>query len=182
MPFLRSKATRPAAARGGSLFDELRRLEERLKEREKALDARESALRGTPLDHVGIAVRDAKKVLPIYAAIGLKPHLVEDVESEGVRTTFLGSGFSHIELLEPLRPDSPIGGFLEKRGEGIHHVAVAVDDIEATLLRARADGLQVVGEAPRAGARGRRVAFFYPNSVHGVLLEIVENPRLGRAR
>ena len=127
------------------------------------------------LDHIGIAVRDAKAVLPLYEALGLKVELTEEVKSEGVRATILGSGFSRIELLEPLSSEGAVAKFLKTRGEGVHHVAVRVPDIEATLKAARAAGLEVVGESPRRGARGRLVAFLHPRTTHGVLLELVQN-------
>lgn len=164
MAFLKPRSDKPPGERAFS--EENRTPEERL----RAMNS---------LDHVGIAVRSVASVMPAYKAIGLRVESVEEVLSEGVRTTFLGGG-SHIELLEALTPESPIASFLEKRGEGIHHVAVAVWDIDAALDRARKEGLQVVGKAPRPGARGRRVAFFHPNSLHGVLLEIVESPRAAR--
>lgn len=129
------------------------------------------------IDHLGIAVRDLSSALKVYAAIGLRPESTEEVPSEGVRIAFLAVGEARLELLEPLGADTVIARFLERRGEGMHHLAIAVDDIEAAVARARAGGLQVIDEKPRQGARGRRVAFVHPKSAGGVLLEFVENLR-----
>lgn len=129
------------------------------------------------IDHLGIAVRDLPSALKVYAAIGLRPESTEEVPSEGVRIAFLSVGESHLELLEPLGPDTVIARFLERRGEGLHHLAVAVEDVAAAMARARAGGLQVLDEKPRQGARARKVAFVHPKSAGGVLLEFVENPR-----
>jgi len=159
----------PADLFGGGMADMMKALQGQLA-------AQMDGLKFGGLDHVGIAVRDAKAVLPLYQALGLKVEVTEDVESEGVRTTILGTGFSRIELLEPLSSGGAVAKFLKTRGEGIHHVAVKVPDIEATLKAAQAAGLEVSGKAPRPGARGRLVAFFHPKSMHGVLLEIVQDP------
>lgn len=128
------------------------------------------------VDHIGIAVRDLESALAVYAAIGLHPEAIEDVASEGVRVAFLPVGDASLELLEPLAPDGVIARFLEKRGEGLHHVALAVEDIVAAMEHARSAGLRVLDEHPRPGARGRKVAFIHPKSVGGVLLEFVQNP------
>jgi methylmalonyl-CoA epimerase len=175
----------------GSLLDELRRVEEGLKAKQDELDRRESVLRGleekmakleedlrrAPLDHVGIAVTDATAAAKVYAALGLRATRTEEVPAEGVRTVFLGEGAPHLELVQPLGPDTVVARFLATRGPGIHHLALAVEDLRKALGEARAAGLEVVGEAPRRGARGRLVAFLHPRSTHGVLLELVENPR-----
>ena len=128
------------------------------------------------VDHIGIAVRSLDVALEVYAAIGLHPTVTEAVPSEGVRVAFLPTGESHLELLEPLAADGVIAKFLEKRGEGLHHLALAVDDIAAAMARARSAGLTVIDEVPRPGALGRRVAFVHPKSTGGVLLEFVQNP------
>jgi len=133
------------------------------------------------LDHLGIAVRSLEARLPFWAdALALDVAGIETVESEGVKVAFLTVGRSRIELLEPISKDSPVGRFVERRGEGIHHVTLAVDDLAAALARLRAAKVDIVGQAPRDGAEGRRVAFLHPASTGGVLVELVE-PR-GRAR
>ena len=129
------------------------------------------------VDHIGIAVRNLDAALKAYAAIGLRPTSTEALPSEGVRIAFLPAGEAHLELLEPLAADGTLAKFLENRGEGLHHIALAVDDIEAAMRRAQSAGLAVIDKVPRQGARGRRVAFIHPRSTGGVLLEFVENPR-----
>jgi methylmalonyl-CoA/ethylmalonyl-CoA epimerase len=129
----------------------------------------------TRLDHVGIAVRGLAEALPAFeAALGVKAGPPEIVEDQGVRVVFLRTGEAGIELLEPTRPEGPIGKFVEKRGEGIHHLSFLVDDLEAALARCRANGLQLIDEAPRAGAAGKRIAFLHPKSTNGVLIELAE--------
>jgi methylmalonyl-CoA epimerase len=127
------------------------------------------------VDHVAIAVRSIEAALPFYAGgLGLDRHVVEDVPSEGVRTCFLETGETHVELLEPLGDDTPVGKFLARRGEGLHHVAFRVRDIEEAMRRLKAEGYALLSEAPKPGARGSRVAFLHPKGTHGVLYELVE--------
>jgi len=129
------------------------------------------------LDHVGIAVRDPRQRLPLWAeALGLPLDRAEVVPTEGVRTWLLDFGGGHIELLEPLSGDSPIARAIEKRGEGIHHLCLAVDDIEAALARLAARGIEAIGGGARPGAGGCRVAFLHPKDTGGVLLELSERP------
>lgn len=125
------------------------------------------------LDHIGIAVRslDAAK---IYEALGLTIEHVETVETQKVKTAFLSVGDSNLELLEPTSPDSPIARFIEKRGEGIHHICLRVDDIEAQLERLKAQGYRLINEHPVPGAHGCRVAFLHPAAGNGVLIELSE--------
>jgi len=125
------------------------------------------------LDHIGIAVRslDAAK---IYESLGLSIDHVETVESQKVRTAFLSVGDSNLELLEPTGPDSTIAKFIEKRGEGIHHICLRVDDIESHLARLKSEGYRLINEAPVPGAHGCRVAFLHPAAGNGVLIELSE--------
>lgn len=125
------------------------------------------------LDHIGIAVRslDAARV---YEALGLTIDHVETVESQKVRTAFLSVGDSSLELLEPTAPDSPIAKFIEKRGEGIHHICLRVDDLKGHLERLKAEGYRLINEAPVPGAHGCRVAFLHPAAGNGVLIELSE--------
>lgn len=133
--------------------------------------------RALRLDHVGIAVRSLAERVPLYRdLLGVTLTREEEIPSERVRAAFLGDGETHVELLEPLGGEGPIAQFLEKRGEGIHHLCFEVDDIEAALARLREARVSVVGEAPRPGAGGRRVAFLHPKSAGGVLIEISERP------
>ena len=125
------------------------------------------------LDHIGIAVQslDAAR---IYEALGLTIEHVETVETQKVKTAFLSVGDSNLELLEPTSPDSPIAKFIEKRGEGIHHICLRVDNIEEHLQRLKAEGYRLVNEAPVPGAHGCRVAFLHPSAGNGVLIELSE--------
>ena len=124
------------------------------------------------LDHIGIAVKSLDGGTAIYRALGLDVEHVETVETQRVRTAFLSVGDANLELLEPTSPDSPIAKFLEKRGEGIHHLCFRVDDIEAQLARLQAQGYRLINEAPVPGAHGCRVAFLHPSAGNGVLIEL----------
>jgi len=125
------------------------------------------------LDHIGIAVKslDAAK---IYEALGLEIEHVEVVETQGVKTAFLSVGDSNLELLEPTGPDSTVAKFIEKRGEGIHHLCFRVDDIDAHLARLKAHGYRLINETAVPGAHGCRVAFLHPAAGNGVLIELSE--------
>lgn len=125
------------------------------------------------LDHIGIAVRSLETA-KIYADLGLTVEHVETVETQRVRTAFLAVGDSNLELLEPTSPDSPIAKFIEKRGEGIHHLCFRVDHIEEHLARLQAAGYRLINEAPVPGAHGCRVAFLHPSAGNGVLIELSE--------
>ena len=125
------------------------------------------------LDHIGIAVRSIEAV-KIYEALGLKIDHLENVETQKVRTAFLSVGDSNLELLEPTSDDSPIAKFIEKRGEGIHHLCFRVDDIESHLAKLKAEGYRLVNESPVPGAHGCRVAFLHPAAGNGVLIELSE--------
>jgi methylmalonyl-CoA/ethylmalonyl-CoA epimerase len=128
--------------------------------------------------HVGIAVRNLAEKTALYRdVLGVPLTHEEVVPDERVRVAFFGSGETHVELLEPVDGIGPIAEFLERRGEGIHHLCFEVDDIEAALERVRAAGMTVIGQAPRQGAEGRRVAFLHPRTSGGVLIEISERPR-----
>jgi methylmalonyl-CoA epimerase len=128
------------------------------------------------IDHIGIAVKSVSDALKVYEqAIGLKVAGFDEVDTDGVRVAMLNIGESRIELLEATRPDSPIEKFVSKRGEGLHHIAVEVDDIENALERFKASGARLIDSVPRPGAHNTRVAFVHPSSTHGVLLELVEH-------
>lgn len=127
-----------------------------------------------PVHHVGIAVKDLDAALARYRALGLHAGTPEDVPSAGVRVAFLETGGALIELVTPLRGDSAVGRFLEKRGEGLHHVAFVVKDLVAELARLEREGFELVDRVPRLGARGRTVAFLHPRSAHGTLIELVQ--------
>ncbi|MGZ4810621.1 MAG: methylmalonyl-CoA epimerase [Thermoanaerobaculia bacterium] len=125
------------------------------------------------LDHIGIAVKSIEGA-SIYRALGLAVDHVEDVKTQGVKTAFLRVGDSNLELLEPLSPESPVAKFIEKRGEGIHHLCFRVDDLEAHLAKLKAQGFRLINEAPVPGAHGCRAAFLHPAAGNGVLIELSE--------
>lgn len=130
------------------------------------------------LDHVGVAVRSLEEALaPYEKGLGLTVVDIEELPTEKVRVAFLPMGDTRLEFLEPTGDDSPIARFLQRRGEGIHHLCFQVDDLEATLERLRKAGVELVDEKPRAGAGGSRVAFIHPRGMAGVLVELVEKER-----
>jgi len=126
------------------------------------------------IDHIGIAVAQLEEAVELYRALGLEVAGVEDVPDEGVRVAFLPAGEARIELLEPLDDASPVARFLTRRGPGIHHLCVRVDDIRATMERLREAGFELLSEEPRAGAEGALVCFVHPRSAGGVLLELAQ--------
>ncbi len=130
-----------------------------------------------PAHHVGIAVQDLNAAVERYRVLGLSVEYVEDVPAEGVRVAFLRAGGVHVELVTPLDPQGAVARFLKSRGEGLHHVAFATPNIVAELARLERDGFELVDRAPRPGSHGRKVAFLHPRSAHGVLIELVEEPR-----
>ena len=124
------------------------------------------------LDHLGIAVKSIDEARTFFEEIlGLHCEKIEEVESQKVRTAFFSIGETHIELLEPTSDESPIAGFLEKKGQGIHHVAYLTDDIKGQLETARNTGCTLIHETPVDGAGGKKVAFLHPKSTLGVLTE-----------
>ncbi len=128
------------------------------------------------VDHIGIATNQLDDALALWRdALGLELDATEEVTEQGVRVAMLAVGETHIELLEPLSPNSPVGKFLEKRGPGIHHIAIGVPDIAAALAQLKQKGTRLIDETPRVGARGCLVAFVHPSSANGVLLELVQH-------
>ena len=125
------------------------------------------------LDHVGIAVADLPAALAFFRdALGLEVHGAEEIGSQRVRVTFAGVGGSSLEFLEATAPDSPIAKYVAKRGPGLHHITLRVDDIGAALAHLQSRGVKLVDEQPRPGAEGALVAFVHPSSTHGVLVEL----------
>lgn len=126
------------------------------------------------VDHIAIVVRSIEEALQFYEeALGLELAEVEEVAEQAVKVAFLPVGESEIELVEPTTSESGTARFLEKRGEGMHHICLEVDDIEAALQDLAAQGVRLIDEQPRQGAHGR-VAFLHPKSAHGVLIELIE--------
>jgi methylmalonyl-CoA/ethylmalonyl-CoA epimerase len=127
------------------------------------------------IDHVGVAVSDLDSAVALYeGTFGMPVAHRETVESQGVEAVLLDVGDGHVELLRPLGPDTPVGKFIERSGEGLHHVAYAVDDIEGVLGKLKEAGIEMIDSEPRVGIRQSRVAFVHPRSTGGVLTEIVE--------
>lgn len=127
------------------------------------------------IDHVGVAVEDIEAAIALYeGSFEMELAHRETVSSQGVEAVLLDVGDGHVELLRPLAPDTPVGKFMAKNGAGLHHVAYAVDDIDAALQRIAAAGLALIDREPRVGIRESRVAFLHPRSTGGVLTEIVE--------
>jgi methylmalonyl-CoA/ethylmalonyl-CoA epimerase len=125
------------------------------------------------LDHVGIAVADLRQALAFYRdALGLEIEAPEDVASQRVRAHFIPAGEAALELLEATADDSPIAKYVAKRGPGLHHITLRVDDIHAALAQLTAKGVRLIDESPREGAHGSLVAFVHPSSTHGVLVEL----------
>ncbi|MGH9506915.1 MAG: methylmalonyl-CoA epimerase, partial [Terriglobales bacterium] len=127
------------------------------------------------IDHVGIAVRDLAAASRVYRLLGMAPQAGEEIAAEGVRVAMVPAGASRIELLEPTRTESPVGRFLARHGEGMHHVALRVSGLEAMAARLREAGVQLVRDEVRVGAGGHRYLFLHPASSGGVLIELVED-------
>jgi methylmalonyl-CoA/ethylmalonyl-CoA epimerase len=127
------------------------------------------------LEHIGIAVKDIKMANALFSGLlGRSAYKVEEVESEGVRTSFFEISGLKIELLEATRPDSAIAKFIEKRGEGIHHLAFEVADIDRSLSEYREKGFELINQHPKDGADNKRIAFLHPKSTNGVLVELCQ--------
>ncbi len=127
------------------------------------------------LDHIGIAVRNLDEALEIFEkTLGLEVEMVRVLEEQKVKMAFLSAGETRIELLEPTDREGPVARFIEKRGEGVHHIAFTVADIEASLQEMKDKGIAVVDEKPRIGAEGFRIAFLHPKSTKNVLVELCE--------
>lgn len=131
----------------------------------------------TKVNHIGIVVNSIDSALKVYAdALGLELEGVREEPEQAVRVAFLPVGDTEVELLEPTNDTSGVARFLEKRGEGVHHICFEVEDIEAELARLAEKGIRLIDEQPRQNAAGVKVAFIHPKSVHGVLVELCEKP------
>ena len=127
------------------------------------------------LHHIGIAVSDLEAALAEYQRqYGVEPSHREVIESQGVEEVMIPLGGSYVQLLRALAPDTPVGRFLEKRGEGLHHVAYAVADLEQALAHLEAEGVELIDKEPRVGGGGIRIAFVHPRALSGTLIELVE--------
>lgn len=130
------------------------------------------------IEHIGIAVNNLREAVNFYEKVlGLKCYKIEEIPDQKVRTAFFAVDRTKIELLESTDPEGPIGRFINKRGEGIHHIAFAVENIERQLEEAEANGVQLIDTVPRTGAEGLRIAFLHPKSTFGVLTELCEDKK-----
>jgi len=133
-------------------------------------------MKPTHIEHIGIAVNSLADAIPFYEKVlGVKSYSIEEVADQRVRTAFFMIGQTKIELLESTDPEGPVGKFIEKRGEGIHHIAYAVESIEERLKEAEAAGIKLIDRQPRRGAEGMSIAFLHPKSTFGVLTEFCED-------
>jgi len=131
------------------------------------------------IEHIGIAVSNLETAISFYEKVlGLKCYHIEEVAEQKVRTAFFLIGETKIELLESTDPDGPIGKFIEKKGEGIHHIAFSVEKIEEQLAHAEKMGVKLIDSIPRKGAEGLDIAFLHPKSANGVLIELCENKKV----
>ncbi len=132
------------------------------------------------IEHIGIAVKDLEASNTLFAKLlGVQHYKIEEVATEGVKTSFFQSGPNKIELLEATNPESPIAKFLDKKGEGIHHVAFAVEDIVSEIARLKDEGFVVLNETPKKGADNKLVAFLHPKGTNGVLVELCQEIKAG---
>lgn len=129
------------------------------------------------IEHIGIAVKSLDEAIKFYEEVlGLKCYAVEEVADQKVKTAFFQIGQTKIELLESTDPEGPIGKFIEKRGEGIHHIAFAAMGLESSLEELKSKGIKLIDEKPRKGAEGLNIAFLHPKATYGVLTELCEKP------
>lgn len=129
-------------------------------------------MKPTHIEHIGIAVKSLEESIPYYEKVlGLDCYAIEEVKDQKVKTAFFRVGQTKIELLESTDPEGPIGKFIEKKGEGIHHMAFAMDDVASALNDAEENGIRLIDKQPRKGAEGLSIGFLHPKSTHGVLTE-----------
>lgn len=130
----------------------------------------------THIEHIGIAVKDLNETIPFYEQLlGTKCYNIEVVEDQKVKTAFFMVGQTKIELLEPTDPEGPIGKYIANKGEGIHHIAFATNDVDGDLQRAEANGIRLIDKTSRPGAEGLSIGFLHPKSTHGVLTELCQD-------
>lgn len=135
-------------------------------------------MKATHIEHLGIAVSNLEESIKYYEdVLGFKCYSVEEVVDQKVKTAFFMVGQTKIELLESTAPEGPIGKFIEKKGQGIHHIAFAVDDLQNSLDELKEKDVRLIDEKPRAGAEGLNIAFLHPKSTYGVLTELCEDPK-----
>ena len=129
------------------------------------------------IEHIGIAVKSLEEAIPYYEqTLGLKCYSIEEVKEQKVKTAFFKIGQTKLELLESTDPEGPVGKFIEKKGEGVHHIAFATNGLENTLKEVEEKGVRLIDKTPRKGAEGLNIAFLHPKSTFGVLTELCEDP------
>ena len=129
------------------------------------------------IEHIGIAVKSLDEAIPYYENIlGLKCYAIEEVKDQKVKTAFFKIGQTKLELLESTDPEGPVGKFIEKKGEGVHHIAFATDGVQQALKEVEEKGIRLIDKAPRKGAEGLNIGFLHPKSTFGVLTEFCEQP------
>jgi len=129
------------------------------------------------IEHIGIAVKSLDEAIPYYEnTLGLKCYAVEEVKDQRVKTAFFKIGQTKLELLESTDPEGPVGKFIEKKGEGVHHIAFASQNLESDLKEVEEKGVRLIDKTPRKGAEGLNIAFLHPKSTFGVLTELCEDP------
>ena len=131
-------------------------------------------MKALKVDHIGIAVNNIEEAKKLYEMLGMEVTEIEEVAEQKVKVAFMPVGDSEVELLESTDPEGPVAKFIEKKGQGIQHIAFRVDDIEAALEELKANGVKLIDEKPRYGAGGARIAFLHPKGTNGVLIEISE--------
>ena len=130
------------------------------------------------IEHIGIAVKSLESAIAFYeSTLGLKCYAIEEVQDQKVRTAFFKVGQTKVELLESTDPEGPIGKFIEKKGEGVHHMAFATEGLQENLDELSQNGIRLIDKNPRKGAEGLNIAFLHPKSTHGVLTELCEQPK-----
>jgi methylmalonyl-CoA/ethylmalonyl-CoA epimerase len=135
-------------------------------------------MKPTHIEHIGIAVKSLDEAIPYYEKVlGLECYAVEEVADQKVKTAFFMVGQTKIELLESTDPEGPIGKFIEKKGEGIHHIAFAVENLKEAITATAEKGVKLIDQEPRKGAEGLNIAFLHPKSTFGVLTELCEHPQ-----
>ena len=173
IPYLESKGIKKIFTPGTPTLETAKFIERAVYERDGYVPSEPFQMK--QVAHIGIAVRSIEESLTFYKKIlGLSLVHTETVESQNVKVAFLDGGNLYLELLEPLNEKSAVFKFIEKRGEGLHHVALGVTDIEARIRRLKEEGIQMIDESARPGAEGAQVAFLHPKSAHGVLYELCE--------
>ncbi|MCM3720321.1 methylmalonyl-CoA epimerase [Fictibacillus phosphorivorans] len=178
IPFLESKGIKKVFTPGTPTVETAKFIEKAVFERDGISSSKGAATPPERIDHIGIAVSSLDEALPFYVnQLGLTLEAIEEVPSQKVKVAFIKIGETRLELVEALSDDSPIGQFIQKRGQGVHHVALGVSDIQSRIDELKANGIKMINETPVSGAGGAQVAFMHPSSSHKVLFELCEKSK-----